>query len=140
MPIPPETQKLLRLLSQVILADGHVHQTEIEALAQGAVTLGLKDEAGTVLSGDTIRQWFESYLPELNKIWASKKKDVTVTRLILSLANWPDKQAVVDTLEKISMADSDFHIEEKSLISIVKTYWQYDGLDAPGAKIIDPES
>lgn len=136
MSVPVETEKLLRLLSQVILADGHVYETEIEALVKGAMTLGLKDETGVFLSSDTIRQWFENYLPELNKIWASKKKDVTITRLILSLADWPDKQAVVDTLEDISRADDNFHIEEQTLISIVKTYWQHDGLHAPGSTII----
>jgi len=56
-------------------------------------------------------------------------------QLILSLAEWPNKQAVVDVLEDISLADADLHREEKLLISIVRAYWQYDGLDAPGARI-----
>jgi len=96
MSIPAETQKMMRLLSQVILADGHIYATEIQALALGAVQLDLKDEAGHV---------------------------------------WPDKQSVVDVLENISLADANLHREEKLLISIVKAYWQYDGLDAPGARI-----
>lgn len=136
MSIPAETQKLMRLLSQVIIADGHIHKTELDALIQSAIRLELKDEAGALLSAVQIHQWFNEYLQELNESWSTEKKDITLTRLILSLAEWPDKQAIVDTLEKISLSDGDYHVEEKKLISIVKTYWQFDGLNAPDSKII----
>jgi len=135
MTIPEETQKLLRLLSQVILADGHVYETEIEALAQGANELGFTAQSGNPISSAQIRIWFNAYQQELNETWSKTPKDVALTVLILSLSDWPNKQAIIDVLEKISLADADFHKEEKTLISIVKAYWQYDGLDAPGATI-----
>lgn len=135
MAIPLQTQKMMQLLSQVILADGHIYPTEIDALALGAVVLDLKDDSGAVISSTVTRQWFEDYLQELNTTWSTTPKDIVLTQLILSLAEWPDKQAVVDVLEKISLADADLHREEKLLISIVKAYWKYDGLDAPGARI-----
>lgn len=135
MTIPAKTQKLMQLLSQVILADGHIYETEIDALVQGANELGLKDQSGALLSKKVIRKWFNEYLQDLNKTWSTMPKDVALTHLILSLAEWPNKMAVVDALEKISLADADFHIEEKKLISIVKAYWQFDGLDAPGSTI-----
>ena len=136
MPIPSETQKLMRLLAQVILADGHIYDSEIDALIQGVQDLGLTDETGDVLTEPQVRDWFSMYLQELNKTWTTESKDIVLTRLILSLAEWPNKQAVVDTLVKISLADEKFHMEEKTLISIVKAYWQYEGLEAPGATII----
>ena len=126
---------MLQLLSQVILADGHIHKTELEALIQGVQDLGLEDETGDALTPHGITKWFNGYLETLNTTWLKTPKDVELTRLILSLAEWPDKQSVVDALEKISLADNEFHAKEKTLISIVKTYWQYDGLDAPGSKI-----
>lgn len=137
MIIPVETEKLMRLLSQVILADGHMHESEIEALIEGAHALGLKDASGSPLTPENIREWFEGYLQELNKTWSTEPKDVTLTLLILSLSEWPNKKAVVEVLEKISLADDNFHIAEKTLISIVKAYWQYDGLDAPGSTVIE---
>jgi len=135
MQFSENTQKMMRLLTQVILADGHIHKTEIEALAQGVADLDLRDEAGALPPKEDVMQWFEAYLDELNTTWSKTPKDIELTRLILSLAEWPQKQAVIDTLEKISLADNEFHASEKSLISIVKAYWQYDGLDAPGSKI-----
>lgn len=135
MTIPAETQKLMRLLSQVILADGHIRETEIAALIEGASALELKDSSGAPLSPDMIRHWFDDYLQELNRKWSTAPKDVTLTLLVLSLSEWPEKQAVVDVLEKISLADHDLHAEEKTLMSIVKSYWQYDGLNAPGSRI-----
>ncbi len=135
MSISLQTQKMMQLLAQVILADGHIFATEIEALALGTVKLGLKDEDGALLSSAATRQWFKDYLQELNTTWSTTPKDIVLTQLILSLAEWPDKQAVVDVLENISLADANLHREEKLLISIVKAYWQYDGLDAPGARI-----
>ena len=135
MVISVNTQKMLQLLSQVILADGHIHKTELEALIQGVQDLGLDDETGGALTPHDITKWFNGYLETLNTTWLKTPKDVELTRLILSLAEWPDKQSVVDALEKISLADNEFHAKEKTLISIVKTYWQYDGLDAPGSRI-----
>ena len=137
MTIAEDTQKMLRLLAQVTIADGHIYQTEIEALVKGAQDLGLTDQNSRALTPEQVRQWFEAYLQELNETWSTEEKDIVLTRLILSLAEWPDKQAVVDTLVRISLADESFHLEEKTLISIVKAYWQYDGLDAPGSTIIE---
>ncbi len=135
MSIPAETQNLMRLLSQVILADGHIHASEIEALVSGVRELALKDDTGNLLSASQIRQWFHDYGQELDEIWAEMPKDVALTHLILSLADWPEKDAVVKVLENISLSDAEFHIKEKTLISIVRAYWQFEGLDAPGAKI-----
>ena len=131
-----QTQKMLRLLAQVILADGHILETEIRALAQGARELALTDENGRPLTAQDIQNWFDDYLDELNRSRSKERKDLALTRLILSLSEWPNKEAVVETLEKISLADSHFHRDEKTFISIVKAYWQHDGLDAPGSKIM----
>ena len=138
MSIPIENEKILRLLTQVILADGHIYPSEIEALITGVQDLRLTGSDGEILSGDQLRAWLDGYLQELNETWSTEDPDVTLTRLVLSLAEWPDKQAVVNVLVKISLADDSFHIREKTLISIVKTFWQYDGLDAPGSTIIEP--
>ena len=131
-----QTQKMLRLLAQVILADGHILETEIKALAQGARELAFTDENGRPLTAQDIQNWFDDYLDELNRSRSKERKDLALTRLILSLSEWPNKEAVVETLEKISLADSHFHRDEKTFISIVKAYWQHDGLDAPGSKIM----
>ena len=136
MIISADTDNMMRLLSQVILADGHIHKSELIAFISGVQELGLADQSGAVLSADQIRSWFEGYKIELNKTWSTQAKDVALTHLILSLAEWPNKQAVVDVLAKISVSDAEFHIEEKTLISIVQAYWQYEGLDAPGATIV----
>ena len=122
-------------MSQVILADGHILQSEVEALIAGVRELKLSDATGAALTVSQIREWFDAYLVELNETWSTEKKDITITRLILSLADWPDKQSVVDVLTKVSLSDAEFHKEEKLLISIVKAYWQFEGLDAPGAVI-----
>ncbi|MEP3890331.1 MAG: hypothetical protein ABJN69_07670 [Hellea sp.] len=114
----------MQLLSQVIVADGNIYGEEISALAQGVIELGLTDASGVLLSEENIRRWFEGYLQELRGIWATQAQDVTLIHLILSLSEWPDKQAIINTLEKISLADADFHKEEKLLISIIKAYWQ----------------
>lgn len=137
MTISDQTQNMMRLLSQVILADGHIYPSEVEALVSGAQTLRLSNSEGQVLTPQQIRGWFIGYLDELNAVSSKVPKEIALTQLILSLAGWPDKQAVIETLEKISQADAEFHDEEKFLISIVKTYWQYDGLDAPNSKIMD---
>jgi hypothetical protein len=135
MNIKTDTQNIMRLLCQVVLVDGHIHASEIAAFIEGVKDLALTDAAGTPLSGPQIRDWFIGYKDELNTTWSTHPKDVALTHLILSLAEWPNKQAVIDVLERISIADAEFHKEEKTLISIVQAYWQFEGLDAPGARI-----
>ena len=133
--IPVGTQKILELLAQVIVADGHIYESELDAFAACAEDIPLLDNEGIQISPDFIRGWFEAHSTQISAFRANDNSDVDLTRLILSLAEWPEKQAVVDALVKISRADNNEHMEEKLLISIVKAYWQYDGLDAPGSKI-----
>jgi len=133
--ISSETDMVMRLLTQVILADGHIHKTEVEALVRGVRQLALKDNFARDLSEANIRDWFDDYKRILNADSSSLRQDVALTYIILKLADWPEKQAIIDVLTDISRADSDFHIKEKTLISIVRAYWQFEGLDAPNAKI-----
>jgi len=126
MPISDDTQKMMRLLSQVILADGHIFQSEVDAMVASVRDLGLTDDIGVPLSVPKIREWFNAYMIELSETWLREPKDVTIMKLILSLSHWPDKQPIVDVLTKVSVADAEFHREEKLLISIVKAYWQVE--------------
>jgi len=130
-----QTDLMLRLLTRVILADGHVCPTEIDALVRGADRLALKDKFGRPLTEVNIRDWFADYQLILEVEIPSLRPDVALTHLILKLADWPEKQAVIDVLKEISLADADFHMEEKNLISIVRTFWQFEGLETPDAKI-----
>lgn len=133
--IPIETQKILELLSQVIVADGHVFESELEAFSACAADIPLLDNNGNQITPDFVRGWFEAHSSQISTFRANDNSDIDLTRLILSLADWPEKQAVVDALIKISRADGDEHLEEQLLISIVKAYWQHDGLDAAGSTI-----
>jgi uncharacterized tellurite resistance protein B-like protein len=133
--IEPLTDTLMRLLTQIILADGHIHATEVDALVRGVQRLGLTDKFARDLTEANIRDWFDDYKHSLNADTSPLPQDVALTYMILKLADWPNKQAVIDVLTEISLSDADFHIKEKSLISIVRAYWQFEGLDAPNAKI-----
>jgi len=133
--IPTLSQKILELLAQVIVADGHVFPSEIDAFASCAADIPLLDNAGKRLSTDFVRGWFESHATQISAFRQDDNSDIQLTRLIISLSEWPEKQAVIDALSKISKADGNEHIEEKLLISIVKAYWQHDGLDASGSTI-----
>ena len=135
MEITENTQKMLRLLSQVIIADGHIHDSELNALTDCVKSIGLKDKYNILLGHEAVKNWFSDHADELSAFKASDNSDVQLTRLIVSLSDWPEKQPVVDALEKISRADGQVHMEEKLLISIVRAYWQFDGLDADGAMI-----
>ena len=50
MTISDSVQDLMRLLSQVIFADGHIFQSEIEAFISASQRLGLTDVDGQILS------------------------------------------------------------------------------------------
>ncbi len=137
MEISENTEKLLKLLSQVIVADGHIHDSEVDALIECSKSIGLKDTFGILLGDKTIKSWFSDHAEELSAFKASDNSDIQLTRLILSLADWPDKVSVVNALEKIMLADGQLHMEEKLLISIVRAYWQFEGLDAAAGATIN---
>lgn len=119
----------------MIVADGHVFESELEAFSACAADIPLLDNNGNRVTPDFVRGWFEAHSAQISTFRSNDNSDIDLTRLILSLSDWPEKQAVVDALIKISRSDGDEHLEEQLLISIVKAYWQYDGLDAPGATI-----
>ena len=135
MDISENTEKMLRLLSQVIIADGHIHDSELNALTDCVNSIGLKDKYDILLGRETVKNWFSDHADELSAFQASDNSDVQLTRLIVSLSDWPEKQPVVDALEKISLADGKMHMEEKLLISIVRAYWQFDGLETSDTTI-----
>jgi len=134
--LEPHTNDLMELLTEVILADGHVYPSEIEALTSGVDLLGLKNRLGHKLTGIEVKAWFEAYRAKVKSAKDALRPDIALTQIILKLSEWPEKQVVVDVLTKISLADADFHLKEKSLISIVRAFWQFEGLDASGAKIL----
>ena len=123
-------ENMMRLLSQVIISDGHIYHTEVKALTSGANRLGMTDEMGQKLSDTQCLEWFRAYLDELNQTVPAEPHDVIITKLILALSDWPDKQAVVQTLEAIGVSDGQYHKKEKDMLALVKTFWQYEGLEA----------
>jgi len=133
--IPVVTQKILELLAQVIVADGHIFESELQAFASCAKDIPLLDNAGNQVSEQFARGWFEAHAKQISQFRANDNADVDLTRLILSLSEFANKQAVVEALINISKSDGEEHLEEKLLISIVKSYWQHDGLDAAGSTI-----
>ena len=133
--IPVQTQKVLELLAQVIVADGHVLESEIMAFTECTALIPLYDLDGVQLTETFAKSWFQQHSEKISRFRDDDNSDIELTRLILSLAEFPAKQHVVDALQKISRSDGHEHMEEKLLISIVKAYWQHDGLDAPGSRI-----
>lgn len=131
MMISDDTQNIMRLLTQVIWADGHILQSEIHALVSSAQELCLTNVNEELLSPDDIRAWFEEYLKDLSETASLERNDVAITHLILSLEHWPNKQGVIQVLEKISKADAEYHLEEKLLISTIKAYWYFDDVGVP---------
>jgi len=123
-------ENMMQLLSQVIISDGHIYHTEVKALASGAKRLGITDQAGQTLSDKQCLDWFRTYLDDLNQIVPAEPHDVIITKLVLALTDWPDKHAVVQTLEDISISDGEYHKKEKNMLALVKTFWQYEGLEA----------
>ena len=133
--IDSQTDTLLRLLSQIILVDGHVHSSEMDALICGVRRLSLQDSFGRDLSDADILGWFEDYKRSVDAGTSSVPQNVALIHIIMNLADWPDKQGVIDALTEISVSDANFHIEEKSLISIVQAYWQFEGLEVSNTRI-----
>ena len=121
--LAPQTQSLLRLLVQVIVVDGHIFDTEIQALKRGVAKLGLTHQNGIALSETDIHDWFEAYKGEYKSEHSPLNNDVALTHLILDLSDLPNKKAVIAILIDICLADENYHKEEKTLISTIKAYW-----------------
>ncbi len=123
--IDTETENILKLLCFVILADGHIYAEEIDALSECSNTIGLMDKQGHPLSREVVQKWFYAQKTTLSESNSDTDRDIILTRLILKLADYPDKPKVVEALQSISAADGIIHREEKLMTSIVKAYWQH---------------
>ena len=121
--ISQTTHDVLKLMSFVILVDGHVCPSEIDALVQCAKKVPLYDSDQVLLDDRFLTHWFNQNQKAISDTVLSSERDVELVRLVTGLSGLLNKDAVVKALIHIGYADGHLHGAEKVMISIVKAYW-----------------
>lgn len=121
--ISQTTHDVLKLMSFVILADGHVCPSEIDAFVQCAKQVPLYDTDQVLLDDRFLTHWFHQNQKAISEAVLSSESDVELVRLVTGLSGLPNKDDVVKAMIHIGYADGYLHETEKVMISIVRAYW-----------------
>jgi len=121
--IPSETEDILHLLVNAVLADEVVRDEEVIALSEAAIALELKDASGAPLEKTWVQSWVRDNYRALFDIYGFQDQDTDLINLIMRMQGRHDKGRILGALTQICHADAEYHKNEKMLISLISAYW-----------------
>lgn len=115
---------IFKLLAMVIIADKRVYKEEVDAFVNCAMEIksGINDD--TLITRDMAFEWFRGNRDDILALAKSPEFSVTALKIIMSLNEFEHREAVLRAMIAVSMADSEFHPSEESLIVIAAAHWK----------------
>lgn len=116
-------EKILTLLGVMILADGRVRESEVDAFVEGVRVLQANFEPGDASPDHAIRGWYDYHASRLRELSQSEPFETAITPLLADLSELPNRQLLLDQLGVI--ADSDLHRDptERDLLTLAAAFW-----------------
>ena len=120
-----ETQWLdvMTLLAVMVVVDGKVFKEEVDTFIEEAIKLselvGLEASFSKKLAFD----WYVTRRTDIKKICAISEPSAQVIALIKALKESPHRFAVLASMNKIALADQNFHPAEFNTLSLAGKEW-----------------
>ena len=121
--ISDELHDLLSLLAATIFADKRVFATEIETFLKMAEMIRKIRKTDEALSEAKLLSWFDANVDSIRNKLQTPDFEPWFYGCLDRLSGLSDKQAVIDIMLKIAIADDEFHISEQALIVLIANYW-----------------
>ena len=114
----------LSLIAATIFADTHVYASEIDVFIKSALKLKFARRLEAELSEEKLSAWFE-----MNKTAISDKLSTPYFKdwlydLLEQLKAIPEKESILDAMQKVSYADGKVHISERTLMTLARQHWK----------------
>jgi len=118
-----ELKDILSLIAATIFADKHVYASEIDEFIKSTGKLKIIRSLEPNISEAKLLAWYEM-----------NKKDVRANITTPYFKDWfyaildrlkdvPNKETILETMHKISLADGNIHVSERALITLAERHW-----------------
>jgi len=114
---------IFTLLAVTIVADKRIYKEEVESFTAQIAHLNSVVPAGNRLALNTALEWFKRHHKEIAEKTHNPKADLYITRLIKRLANSSLHSELLGAMYAVSLSDSDFHVQERSLMDLAAGLW-----------------
>ena len=108
----------------VIIADKRVYKEEVDAFVDSAMEIKSEINDDTLITRDMVFEWFRGNRDDILALAKSPDFSVEALKIIMSLNECEYREAVLRAMIAVSMADSEFHPSEESLIVIAAAHWK----------------
>lgn len=124
--IPKDLDNILSLLAVTIIADKRVFAAEIQAFVKATTQLKQALLIEPKLSEAKLLSWYEMNKDDLTEKVHSPYFKTWFYDCLDSLADLPDKSALLKAMGDISLSDGELHVSERALIVLAKLHWKMD--------------
>lgn len=124
--IPKDLDNILSLLAVTIIADKRVFAAEIQAFVKATTQLKQALLIEPKLSEAKLLSWYEMNKDDLTEKVHSPYFKTWFYDCLDSLADLPDKSALLKAMGDISLSDGELHVSERALIVLAKLHWKME--------------
>lgn len=118
-----ELHTILSLIAATIFADKRVHASEIETFIKATSKLRIIKKLDPKMTQARLLDWFEANKDDIrDNITTPYFKD-WLYKILDRLAETPDKDAILNVMHRISIADDQIHVSERALITLTARHW-----------------
>lgn len=111
---------LKSILAAVMIADSKIHANELEELISAIDKLS--HETGQ--KAGLTREWLKQNIGEINAMIHGPNRNRWLSLQFLKLRDFPDKDAALDHLWRVAVADGDLHVNEAAIIDKALWLWK----------------
>lgn len=118
-----EWHNILTLLTVIILADKRVYKEEVDTFVATVKSLNEKISPEIFMTEGMAFDWFKSNRMRVDNMLVGPNVDRNIKQIISNTARVPGKSHILDAMQTIARADSDFHKNEQTIIKRAAAGW-----------------
>lgn len=118
-----EWHNILTLLTVIILADKRVYKEEVDTFVATVKSLNEKISPEIFMTEGMAFDWFKSNRMRVDNMLVGPNVDRNIKQIISNTARVPGKSHILNAMQTIARADSDFHKNEQTIIKRAAAGW-----------------
>ena len=118
-----EWHNIMTLLTIVILADKRVYKEEVDTFVHTVKALNQSISPEIFMTEGMAFDWFKSNRMRVSNLLVGPSVEANIKNLIRNTRNVPGKSKIIDAMQRIAQADSDFHKTEQNVIKRAADGW-----------------
>jgi len=118
-----DLKDVLSLIAATVFADKHVYASEIEVFMKSTSQLKVVHSLEPKISEAKILLWYEMNKEVVRGNLATPYFKDWFYGILDRLKEIPNKDTIIETMHKISIADGKIHVNERALITLAERHW-----------------